>query len=61
MQDITQDLELLNTRLKHFTAERNASTDPTARDWAGFFQALADFAAVVIPLIASFFATSAKK
>ena len=30
--------------------------NPTARDWAGFFQALASFAAAILPLILPLFA-----
>jgi hypothetical protein len=32
-----------------------AADNPTARDWAGFFAALAQFAATMLPLILPFF------
>lgn len=31
------------------------ANDPTARDWAGFFAALAQFASVILPLILPLF------
>ena len=33
---------------------------PTARDWSGFFQALAAFAAAILPLIAPYLAEPKK-
>jgi hypothetical protein len=55
MNEINAKLSDLNRSINFFLAKKDAGENPTARDWAGFFQALADFAAVIIPLIQSFF------
>lgn len=35
--------------------------DPTARDWAGFFKALGEFAAMLLPLILPLFVATDEK
>ena len=56
MQEITDTIVAAIDRLHIYDADADTRPPPTARDWAAFFQALIQFASVLLPLLLPLFA-----
>jgi hypothetical protein len=61
MEQIIHELNQATKRFERLKMEGIEAKEPTARDWAGFFAALAAFAQAILPLILPLFATSEAK
>ena len=55
MEPITEAILASTERLKTLAAANDAQPMTTARDWAGFFAALASFVSTLLPLILPLF------
>jgi hypothetical protein len=53
-------IERATRELQRLAVETDAASPPTARDWTGFFAALAAFAQALLPLIAPFLVAKPK-
>jgi hypothetical protein len=56
MNEIIDTLRAASDRLSDYAGPTDPPQKLSARDWAAFFQALAGFASVLIPLILPLFA-----
>jgi hypothetical protein len=57
MQNTTARLRNATAQVQEILADALDAPTADARDWASFLEALAEFAKVIIPLIAQFFKT----
>jgi len=55
MRELNTQRALIQEKLSQLSQSVPGNTDPTARDWSGFFMALAAFLSQILPLIAPLF------